>query len=158
MNFSRISLTLGLAVMTSQSAMANIVCEGTYEFFSGKSTVQAIPGEAPANGARAAELYNSRAGWVGQIIRAPQSEGLHEVEVSQCGRQFVLTQGPKTMLFLQSIMDETLYVAQDIGTTEVELTLRVVDHKILAGLQERPTVLQLIIRWRWTRATCRCPT
>ncbi|AML51705.1 hypothetical protein [Falsihalocynthiibacter arcticus] len=132
-DFTRISLTLAFAAMSPQLALANIVCAGTYEFFSGKNTVQAIPGEAPENGARAAELYNSRAGWVGQLIPKPQSEGLHEVEVSQCGRQFVLTQGSKTMLFLQSIMDETLYVAQDIGTAEVDLTLRVVDHKIMVG-------------------------
>lgn len=132
-DFTRKFLTLAVAMMLPQAALANIVCEGTYEFFSGKSTIHAIPGEAPENRALAAELYNSRAAWVGQLIRAPQSEGLHEVEVGQCGRQFVLTKGSKTMLFLQSIMDETLYVAQDIGTAEVDLTLRVVDHKIMVG-------------------------
>ncbi|SIR37035.1 hypothetical protein [Paracoccus thiocyanatus] len=133
-NSTRISLTLAFVAMLPQAALANIVCEGTYEFFNGKDTVNAIPGEAPENGALAARLYNAQRGaWLGQFMGKPKSEGLHEVKVSQCGRQFTLSQGSKTMLFLQSIMDDTLYVAQDIGTNEAELTLRVVDHKIMVG-------------------------
>lgn len=133
MALSRGVLALAVAAISTQPAVATVVCEGTYEFFSGKSMVKALPGEAPENGARVAEMYNNREGWVGQVIRKPQSEGLHKVEVSQCGRQFVLTQGAKKMLFLQSVMDESIYVAQDIGTTEVELTLQVVNHKIMVG-------------------------
>ncbi|WP_417604429.1 hypothetical protein [Primorskyibacter flagellatus] len=133
-NSTRISLALAFVAMLPQAAVANIVCEGTYEFFNGKDTINAIPGEAPENGVRAAELYNANRGaWLGHFMGKPKSEGLHEVEVSQCGRQFLLTQGSKKMLFLQSILDETLYVAQDIGTNEAELTLRVVDHRIMVG-------------------------
>ncbi len=133
-NPTRIWLTLAFAAMLPQAALANVVCEGTYEFFNGKDTINAIPGEAPENGARAAELYNANRGaWLGQFMGKPKSEGLHEVEVSQCGRQFLLTQGSKKMLFLQSILDDTLYVAQDIGTNEAELTLRVVDRRIMVG-------------------------
>lgn len=134
---SRPALALAIVAISTTPALANVVCEGTYELFNGKNTIKAVPGEAPVNGARAAELYNSYGGeWLGQFMGKPKSEGLHEVEVSQCGRQFTLTQGSKQMLFLQSIMDDTLYVAQDIGTNAGELTLRVVDHKIMVGKVE----------------------
>ena len=130
----RISLALATSLALMQTAGANVVCEGTYELFNGKDTLNAIPGEAPENGALAARLYNANRGaWLGQFMGKPKSEGLHEVEVSQCGRQFVLSQGSRKMLFLQSVMDDTLYVAQDIGTNEAELTLRVVDHRIMVG-------------------------
>lgn len=130
----RSAFILATSVVLAQTAAANVVCEGTYEFFNGKDTINALPGEAPVNGARAAELYNANRGaWLGQFMGKPKSEGLHQVEVSQCGRQFVLSQGAKKMLFLQSILDDTLYVAQDIGTNEAELTLRVVDHRIMTG-------------------------
>ncbi|MEQ5829397.1 hypothetical protein J3456_18800 [Sulfitobacter sp. NFXS29] len=116
------------------AAEANIICEGTYEFFNGKDTLTALPGHAPPNGAKAAELYDAyRGDWLGHLIGKPKSEGIHEIKVSQCGRQFILSQGAKQMLFLQSVMDDTLYVAQDIGPPNAELTLRVVDHKILVG-------------------------
>lgn len=128
------ALAFTVASTLALPASATVVCEGTYEFFNGQDTVTALPGEAPPNGTKAAALYNANRGaWLGQFMGKPKSEGLHEVKVSQCGRQFVLTQGSKQMLFLQSIMDETLYVAQDIGTDEAELTLRVVDHKIMVG-------------------------
>ena len=131
---SRTALALAIAALSTQPAAATVICEGTYEFFNGKDTITALPGDAPPNGARAAELYNAYSGaWLGQFMGKPKSEGLHEVKVSQCGRQFTLTQGSKQMLFLQSVMDETLYVAQDIGTSEAELTLRVVDHRIMVG-------------------------
>lgn len=132
--FSWLTPFIFAAVTAAQTAGADVVCEGTYEWFNGKDTLNAIPGEAPENGARAAQLYNAdRGAWLGQFMGKPKSEGLHEVEVSQCGRQFVLSQGSKKMLFLQSILDDTLYVAQDIGTNEAELTLRVVDHRIMVG-------------------------
>lgn len=131
---SRSALAFVALALAEYPATAEVVCEGTYEWFNGKDTLNAIPGEAPENGALAAELYRARRGaWLGQFMGKPKSEGLHEVKVSQCGRQFTLSQGSKTMLFLQSIMDDTLYVAQDIGTSEAELTLRVVDHKIMVG-------------------------
>lgn len=133
----RTALALAIVAISTTPAWANVVCEGTYEFFNGKSTLKAVPGEAPPNGARGAELYNKYGGdWLGQFMGKPKSEGLHEVKVSQCGRQFTLTQGSKEMLFLQSVMDDTLYVAQDIGTNAGELTLRVVDHKIMVGKVE----------------------
>ncbi|MEQ3626192.1 MAG: hypothetical protein ABNH38_18390 [Tateyamaria sp.] len=126
--------SLAVGAPTVSAAKANIICEGTYEFFNGKDTLTALPGHAPPNGAKAAELYNAyRGDWLGHFIRKSTSEGIHEVKVSQCGRQFILSQGAKQMLFLQSIMDDTLYVAQDMGTTGAELTLRVVDHKIMIG-------------------------
>lgn len=125
---------LAVGAPTVSASEANIICEGTYEFFNGKDTVTALPGHAPPNGAKAAELYNAyRGDWLGHFIGKPKSEGIHEIKVSQCGRQFILSQGAKQMLFLQSIMDDTLYVAQDIGTIDAELTLRVVDHKIMVG-------------------------
>ncbi|NUH66348.1 hypothetical protein HTT03_13745 [Sulfitobacter sp. S0837] len=127
-------LALAIGAPAAIAAEANVICEGTYEFFNGKDTVIALPGHAPPNGAKAAELYNAYRGeWLGHFIGKPKSEGIHEVKVSQCGRQFILSQGAKQMLFLQSIMDDTLYVAQDIGTNDAELTLRVVDHKIMVG-------------------------
>lgn len=133
-HLSRSTLVFVALALAANPATAEVVCDGTYEWFNGKDTINAIPGEAPENGARAAALYNANSGaWLGQFMGKPKSEGLHEVKVSQCGRQFTLSQGSKTMLFLQSIMDDTLYVAQDIGTNEAELTLRVVDHKIMVG-------------------------
>ncbi|WP_272010378.1 hypothetical protein [Roseovarius sp. ZX-A-9] len=132
LNCAIVALVAGAPSMAV--AENNIICEGTYEFFNGADTVTALPGEAPENGAKAAALYNEYSGaWLGHFMGKPKSEGLHEVKVSQCGRQFILSQGAKQMLFLQSIMDDTLYVAQDIGTAEAELTLRVVDHKIMVG-------------------------
>lgn len=132
LNCAIVALVSGVASMTA--AENNIICEGTYEFFNGADTVTALPGEAPENGAKAAALYNEYSGaWLGHFMGKPKSEGLHEVKVSQCGRQFILSQGAKQILFLQSIVDDTLYVAQDIGTAEAELTLRVVDHKIMVG-------------------------
>ncbi|WP_458791234.1 hypothetical protein [Yoonia sp. MH D7] len=125
----RVSLALAVSGALGQTASADIVCEGTYEFFSGKNVIL----KAPIGQGEVAEHYNNRVGVAGQLIRKPQSEGLHEVEVSQCGRQFTLTQGSNQMLFLQSIMDETLYVAQDIGTSEAELTLRVLNHNSMVG-------------------------
>lgn len=76
-NFTRISLTLAFVAMSAPPALANIVCEGTYELFNGKDTLNAIPGEAPKNGALAAELYNAQSGaWLGQFMGKPKSEGL----------------------------------------------------------------------------------
>lgn len=129
----RLAPFLALAALAGPVAAQAPPCDGTYEFFSGKSTVQPTADNGLPNAGQAARAYNNREGIAGQLIRKPQSEGLQQVEVSQCGRQFVLTKGAEKMVFLQSIMDETLYVAQDIGTSKAELTVRVVDHKVMVG-------------------------
>ncbi|SDY61717.1 hypothetical protein [Citreimonas salinaria] len=108
-------------------------CEGTYEVFFGKSTTAVAPGNTMPKAGRIAQAYNNREGWVGQVIRKPQSEGMHQIAVGDCGRQFVVTQGANQMLFLQSASDETIYVAQDIDDVPGEMTVRVVDHKIMVG-------------------------
>ena len=108
-------------------------CDGTYELFSGKITTDVMPGNTLPDAGRIAQAFNNREGLVGQVIRKPQSEGLHEVKVSDCGRQFVLSQNGKKMLFLQSATDKTLYVAQDIGTQKAELTFRVYSHASMIG-------------------------
>ncbi|MCQ0093528.1 hypothetical protein [Roseovarius sp. M141] len=111
-------------------------CEGTYEYFFGKSFVNVAPGNALPDAGRIAQAYNNREGWVGQTIRKPQSEGLFEMEVNQCGREFVISQGGKSMLFVQSANDDTTYVAQDIGIESGSLTMRVIGHKVFVGKLE----------------------
>lgn len=108
-------------------------CDGTYELFSGKVTTDVMPGNTLPDADRIAQAFNNREGMAGQVIRKPQSEGLHQVTVSKCGRQFVLSQNGKSMLFLQSATDETLYVAQDIGTEKAEMTFRVYNHASMIG-------------------------
>ncbi|WP_076535608.1 hypothetical protein [Roseovarius nanhaiticus] len=114
-------------------------CEGTYEYFSGKSFANVAPGNALPDAGRIAQAYNNREGWVGQIIRKPQSEGLFEVEVNQCGREFVISQGGKSMVFLQSATNGTTYVAQNIDIEGGELTMRVLGHKNFVGKIEGVT-------------------
>lgn len=122
-----------IAALASPADAQGPPCDGTYEYFSGKSFIEVEPGNRLPKAGRVAQAYNNREGLAGQIIRKPQSEGVVGVEVSQCGRQFVLSQGGKRMLFLQSDLDDTLYVAQDIGTNEAELTMRVIGHKVFVG-------------------------
>lgn len=129
------TLTFSLTIlMAGGPAHAQVPpCEGTYEVFFGKSTAAVAPGNTTPDAGRIAQAYNNREGWVGQVVRKPQSEGMHEITVGDCGRQFVVTQGANRMLFLQSTADETVYIAQDIGDVPGEMTVRVVDHKIMAG-------------------------
>lgn len=124
---------LALVALGSPAFAQAPPCDGVYEFFSGKNTIKVAPGNSMHDAERVARAYNNREGLLAAIIPNPRSEGLHEVKVSQCGRQFVLTQGGKRMVFLQSVMDDSLYVAQDIGTEKAELTVRVVDHKFMVG-------------------------
>ncbi|MFX0541026.1 hypothetical protein ACEWPM_004740 [Roseovarius sp. S4756] len=114
-------------------------CEGTYEYFFGKSFVNVAPGNALPDAGRIAQAYNNREGWVGQTIRKPQSEGFFEMEVNQCGREFVISQGGKSMLFVQSANDDTTYVAQNIGIESGSLTMRVIGHKVFVGKVEGVT-------------------
>lgn len=136
---ARLFTLTALAVLAGPAGAQAPPCNGTYEYFGGKSFTEVEPGNTLPKAGRVAQAYNNREGWVGQVIRKPQSEGMVEVEVSQCGRQFVLSQGGKRMLFLQGALDDTLYVAQDIGTDEAELTMRVVDHKAMVGKIEGST-------------------
>lgn len=127
-------LALALAFIGSPVFAQAPPCDGSYELFMGKSTAEAQPGNPLPNAGRVAQGYNNREGWAGVVIPKPHSEGLHEVKVSQCGRQFVLSKGGKRMVFLQSVADETVYVAQDIGTAKATMTVRVVGHRLMAGL------------------------
>lgn len=128
------ALVLAACAALSGPAIAQAPpCNGTYEYFSGKNFVKAQPGNPLPKAKRIEQAYNNREGWVGQIIRKPQSEGLVEVRVGQCGAEFVLSQNGKRMLFLQSAADDTLYVAQDIGTDKAELKMRVVGHTVMVG-------------------------
>ena len=129
------TLTFSLAILAAGGPAHSQVppCEGTYEVFFGKSTTAVAPGNTMPDAGRIAQAYNDREGWVGQVIRKPQSEGMHQITVGDCGRQFVVTQGANRMLFLQSAADETIYVAQDIGDVPGEMTVRIIDHKIMAG-------------------------
>jgi len=124
---------VALVVLATPAYAQAPPCDGTYEYFSGKNFVEALPGNTLPKAKRVEQAYNNREGWVGQVIRKPQSEGLFNVEVGQCGRQFVISQGGKQMLFLQSGTDEALYIAQDIGTEEATKTMRVVGHKVMIG-------------------------
>lgn len=113
-----------------QAAADGLVCEGTCAFSNGIETLDAMFGEAPENSALATDRCTPNSGaWPGQFMGKPRCEGVNEVEISQCGRQFVLATGSKRMPFLQSMMDNTLSGAQNIATNEAELTLRVVDYK-----------------------------
>lgn len=121
------------AVMAGPADANGPPCEGTYEYFSGKSFVEVAPGNALPKAGRIAQAYNNREGWVGLVIRKPQSEGLVALEVNQYGREFIISQDGKRMPFLQSGQDHSLYVAQDIGTDEAKLTMRVIGHKVFVG-------------------------
>ncbi|AVX04906.1 hypothetical protein MXMO3_02393 [Maritalea myrionectae] len=124
---------LALSIFANPAFAQAPPCDGTYELFSGKITTDVMPGNTLPDADRIARAFNNREGLAGQVIRKPQSEGLHEVKVSQCGRQFVLSQNGQNMLFRQSATDETLYVAQDIGTQKAELTFRVYGHASMIG-------------------------
>jgi hypothetical protein len=127
-------LALATALSLAAPVMAQVPpCEGTYEGYMGKSMVKALPGNPLPNAKQIERAYNTRAAPIGYLIPNGKNTGLHSIKISQCGRQLVISQGGKSALFLQSVMDGSVYVQQNTGVKGATVTLRVVDHKFISG-------------------------
>lgn len=101
-------------------------CEGSYEMIKGHATWDApVPSSV-------VDDFNTGSGVIGSIpMQHLRPEGPHEVEVSQCGRQMVLS-GGFDLVFHQSALDETEYVAEK-PKLGLEVIVSVADHKDMIG-------------------------